>query len=261
MKIACSSQSFDQMILDGSMSLREFFEFCSTLDFVTGVELEDKHILKPEDDEYLSHIRELVSTYRLPIVNLAFDNNFGYSSEEKLLAERERAKVWLETAKKLDIPSFRLFAGWPETDKESQWDTMVAHLKESAAIVASAGLQTVVENHNHGGFLSNSDDTVRLFLDLPQDTILLLLDTGNYVDGLEGTLKTSKWSGHVHAKVKETDPSGKPLDIDYPPILRQLAKENYRGWLSIEYEGESDPFQVVRTFGSYLHQNIKLSLT
>jgi sugar phosphate isomerase/epimerase len=261
MQIACSSQSFDRMILDGSMSLRDFFQYCSSLSFIRGVELEDKHILHPHDDEYLRHIRELVSTYRLPIVNLAFDNNFGYSSEDKLNAEAQRVKEWVETAKRLDIPNFRLFAGWPDKDKGSQWATMVDHLGRSAEIVASAGLQTVVENHNHGGFLSSSDDTVRLFRDMPPGAIHLLLDTGNYTDGLDGALKTAKWAGHVHAKVKETDPSGKPADINYPPIVTQLATEKYRGWLSVEYEGDADPFDVVRTFGSYLHQHIKLSAT
>ena len=252
MKVACSSQSFDSFLLNGTMSLRDFYEYCGTIDFIRGVELEDKHIERPEDPHYLNGIRELSATFRLPVVNLAFDCNFGYSSMEKLNGELRRVADWAEVAKKLNIPRFRLFAGWPDTDKERQWPRMVQFLTKAAEIVRSKGLTVVVENHNHGGFLSGSDDVVRLFGEAG-DCFRLLLDTGNFTDGLNGILKTAKWAGHVHAKVQEIDSDGRPVNIDYPETIKQLSAAGYDGWLSIEYEGTCDPKQVVYSFGRFLN--------
>ncbi|SDP09552.1 Sugar phosphate isomerase/epimerase [Paenibacillus sp. yr247] len=258
MKIACSSQSFDLALLNDEMSLEEFYSFCSTFDFIKGVELEDKHLKYPHDAEYLAQVLELSKKFGLPIVNLAFDCNFGYKSEEKLEKELVRVRTWVEVAKALEIPRFRLFAGWPDENKENQWPKMIEYLKQGAAIIKEAGMTVVVENHNHGGFLSNSDDVVRMFDDVGSDVITLLLDTGNYVDELPGVLKTAKWSGHVHAKVKEIDDTGRPITIDYPPMVKVLAENQYNGFLSIEYEGDLEPKQIVKSFGNFLNDQIKL---
>ncbi|UPM55534.1 sugar phosphate isomerase/epimerase family protein [Gottfriedia acidiceleris] len=257
MKIACSSQSFDELLLERKMELDEFFQYCSTLSFVDGIEIEDKHIFHPNDKSYLNEIVELSNQYDLPIVNLAFDCNFGFESEEKINAEIARVKEWVEVAKALHIQNFRLFAGWPDFDKEKQWNSMIRFVDQAATIVEEAGLTVVIENHNHGGFLSNSDDVLRMFNDLNRPSIKLLLDTGNYVDQLEGVLKTAHFSGHVHAKVKEITSDGEEVEINYPTILRKLRDVHYNGWLSIEYEGNLDPKSVVNQFGQFLAKELK----
>ncbi|MFB7141301.1 sugar phosphate isomerase/epimerase family protein [Gottfriedia sp. NPDC056225] len=257
MKIACSSQSFDQLLLERKMELEEFFQYCSTLPFVNGVELEDKHIFHPRNREYLNEIVELSRHYELPIVNLAFDCNFGFESEDKINAEITRVKEWVEIAKALHIQNFRLFAGWPDFDKEKQWKSMIQYVNQAATIVEEAGLTAVIENHNHGGFLSYSDDVLRMFKDLNRPSIKLLLDTGNFVDQFEGALKTAHFSGHVHAKVKEINSEGEEVEIKYPAILRKLRDVDYNGWLSIEYEGNLEPKSVVNQFGQFLAKELK----
>ncbi|MFP5111657.1 sugar phosphate isomerase/epimerase family protein [Bacillaceae bacterium C204] len=256
MKIACSSQTFDTQLLEKKLSLKEFIQFCSTHDFIKGVELEDKHIFYPEDQEYLNGIVDLSKQFQLPIVNLAFDCNFGYESIEKNELELHKVQEWIKVAKTLQIPNFRLFAGWPDVNKEEQWNTMIQYVNKASDLIEQAGMTVVIENHNHGGFLSSSDDVLRLFKDLNRPSIKLLLDTGNYVDQLSGVLKTAHYSGHVHAKVKEITETGEAVDIEYPTILKKLSEVQYDGWLSIEYEGNEEPKSIVNLFGEFLKNNL-----
>lgn len=69
----------------------------------------------------------------------------------------------------------------------------------------------------------------------------LLLDTGNYVDGIDG-ICAHHASGEkdVRLKVNQVAEEGHDTAYDLPMILDVLTQSGYDGTLSIEYEGEQD---------------------
>ncbi|MCL6443684.1 MAG: sugar phosphate isomerase/epimerase [Alicyclobacillus sp.] len=258
MKIACSSQSFERLIADGSMTLAELFRFCADCPWIEGVELEDKHLPHPGDMAGLEMVRALSEQYQLPVVNVAFFNDFGHDSPDALEAELHRVEEWVRVAQAIQSPRFRLFTGWPQSgDKDRQWNEMVDVFRKASETVVTAGLMAVVENHNHGGFLSSSEDVLRLFQDVSPVMVKLLLDTGNFTDGLEGIRRTAHLAAHVHAKTTHVDENGVDVAVDYELVVSVLKQAGYKNWLSIEYEGDQDPLNIVPKFAQYLHRLVQ----
>ena len=111
----------------------------------------------------------------------------------------------------------------------------------------------VIENHDHGGFLSFSHEVLRLFRETARDNLSLLLDTGNFVDDLDGIRKTVHLvKHHVHLKSRDVREDGRDRTCDFDATLAILEKAGFDGSLSIEYEGTQDEFDCLPRIVSYL---------
>jgi sugar phosphate isomerase/epimerase len=73
----------------------------------------------------------------------------------------------------------------------------------------------------------------------------LLLDSGNYLDGLASIRRTAQLARHVHAKFRRVGPDGADALVDHSAVVAELRKVDYRGCLSVEYEGEEAPEAAV----------------
>ncbi|OHD75321.1 MAG: hypothetical protein A2177_16260 [Spirochaetes bacterium RBG_13_68_11] len=200
------------------------------------------------------------------MANLAFFCSFGYPTREQNDAELSRAVQWMEAARALGSNNFRIFAGWmdgpdPEIGRkgpavpkpEAAWNTMIAYVRSACEKAREFGLNVVIENHDHGGFLSYSREVLKLFKEVAQDNLSLLLDTGNYIDGLEGIAKTVHLAKHhAHLKAGDILEDGRDKGYDFDAMLALLAKSGFRGSLSIEYEGTQDEFDCLPRIVSYL---------
>lgn len=253
MKLSCSSQSLDHLFMQGKVTLFDFADYCADVLGVTYIEVEDKHFAST-DPAYVAELKAYFDKKNLKVCNIAFDCSFGYPTAQQNRAQIDRAKEWMPIGKALGSPNFRLFAGWmggpdPEIHKkgpavqkpETAWAEMVECVQELCDYGKDMGLSIVIENHNHGGFLSASKDVLRLFDEAKRDNLSLLLDTGNYVDGIDGIRATTHLvKKHVHLKVNQVAEDGHDTVYDLPLILEVLTQSGYDGTLSIEYEGEQD---------------------
>jgi sugar phosphate isomerase/epimerase len=149
-------------------------------------------------------------------------NNFGLADEARRRAEADRTVAWMAGARRLGSRFLRTFAGWPEGPREARWPAMV---------------ETLQEVHNHGGFVQRADDTLALFDLVPSPALGLLLDTGNYVDGLASIRRTAHLARHVHAKLRQVGSDGRDALVDHEAVVAELSRVGYRGYLSVEYEG------------------------
>jgi sugar phosphate isomerase/epimerase len=102
-----------------------------------------------------------------------------------------------------------------------------------------------MENHNHGGFVQTADDVLAIFDAVGSSVLALLLDTGNYVDGLASIRRTAGLARHVHAKFRQVGPDGQDRLVDHEAVVGELRRVGYQGCLSIEYEGEEPPETAV----------------
>lgn len=264
-KLSCSSQSLDHLFMQKKVTLFDFADYCADVLGVTYIEVEDKHFTST-DPSYIEELRQYFERKKLQVCNIAFDCSFGYPTEELNRAQVERAKKWMPIGRALGSPNFRLFAGWmggadPEIHKkgpavqkpEAAWAEMVGCVQELCDYGKDMGLSIVIENHNHGGFLSSSRDVLRLFNEVKSDNLSLLLDTGNYVDGIDGIRATIHLvKKHAHLKVNQVAEDGHDMLYDLPLILSILKESSYNGTLSIEYEGEQDEKVYIKKVTDYV---------
>ena len=101
-------------------------------------------------------------------------------------------------------------------------------LRRACATVAAAAeqarVQLVMENHNHGGFVQTADDVLAIFDAVSSPALALLLDTGNYVDGLASIRRTARLARHVHAKFRQVGPDGRDRLVDHEAVVAELRQ-------------------------------------
>jgi sugar phosphate isomerase/epimerase len=236
MQIACSSQSYEDVLGEGRWTLVDWFRFAAEELGLSAVELEDKHIGAP-GGEGVEALVAAAARYGLVIVNIAFMNNFGVADEARRSAEEARTREWMAAAQRLGSRFLRTFAGWPEGDRAARWPAMIAALRSVCREAERRGVRMVMENHNHGGFVQTAADATAILAEVGSPALGLLLDTGNYLDGLASVKTTVARAWHVHAKFTRVGSDGRDPGIDHDAILALLREAGYAGWISIEYEG------------------------
>ena len=254
MRLACSSQSYEAD-LDGGLSLTEWLRFVAEELGLAGVELEDKHIGAPTE-ERLAELRGACERYGLTVVDIAFMNNFGLAEETRRQAEEARTLQWMAVSQRLGARFLRTFAGWPEGDRNARWPGMISALRSVCGAAERRGVRLVMENHNHRGFVQTSADVTDIFDAVRSPALGLLLDTGNYLDGLRSIGLTASLAWHVHAKFTSVGADGRDPGVDHDAIFPLLRTAGYAGWVSVEYEGAAPSRTAVPRALAYLRQAI-----
>lgn len=166
---------------------------------------------------------------------------------------------------------------------DEQWDRLTTGLNEIGAEAYKAGMQLSYHPHVGTG-VETLADIDRLMAGTDPKYLKLLLDTGHLyyasVDPLVVTQKYADRIGHVHLKnIREnilnaskkqglsfldsiragsfTVPGDSEGVIDFKPILDELAKANYEGWLVVEAEqdpNKANPLQYALMARKYLNQ-------
>ncbi len=255
MYLACTSESYGSLLDDGRLSLADWFRLCAEELRLTAVEIEDRHIGEPTPAR-LAEVREAAARHKLEIVNIALMNNFGLADGARRHAEEARTLRWITASREVGSRFLRTFAGWPEGKREERWPDMLASLGRVAEAAERAGVRLVLENHNHGGFVQRAEDVLAIFRAVNSPALGLLLDSGNYLDGLASIGKTAHLAWHVHAKFKQVQPDGRDARIDQDGLLAALRAAGYQGCVSVEYEGEEPGPSAVPRAMSYLRAAI-----
>ncbi|HPI76132.1 MAG TPA: sugar phosphate isomerase/epimerase family protein [bacterium] len=253
MKIGCCSWSHHRHFESGDMDIFDWMEHCADTLKVGGIEITDGH-LDGFGAEYLAKVKRVATELCLTISGVTISNDYGKSGAKALDAEVERMRVVLEATLRLGAPVLRVFAGWPDADKEKQWAEMARRMKASCKMAERYGIVLAVENHNHGGFIQTAGDVERLFADVDSRCLSLNLDTGNFIDGFPSIEKTIEKAVHIHAKMLNIGPDGTDTTTDYPRFAALMKQVNYRGFVCVEYEGKEDELSAVTRGVEYLRK-------
>lgn len=256
MRLGCCSWSHHRAFESGATNLLDWMAHCAADLKVCGIEITDGHLASLGED-YLREVTRMAVDLQLTISALTISNNFGLPTEAARERELEKIERALEACKELGTSMLRVFAGWPDGPKDVCWDEMVRCMKIAALLGERYGVVLAVENHNHGGFLQTAADVSRLFHETDSQWLRLNLDTGNYIDGFASIEKTLVYTVHIHAKMLDIAPSGEDKTTDYPALIQLLSDVNYRGFVSVEYEGEEDEFAAVKRGVNYLRRLIR----
>ena len=279
MKLGCSSWSYHRAILEDRLDQPTWLRICAEELELDGVELVDLHFLDTSR-EYLREIKKICIDLQLTISCVSASNDFGVADDDARRSEVNRVKHWIDITSFLGAPVLRVFAGWlpreePTTaakagalaglrrvlsrqasPKRKRWPEMVAALKECADFAGERGVVLGLENHNGRGLVGTAADVERCLKDVGSPWFRLNLDTGDYGD-LESIRRTLPHAVHVHAKLFELDSAGTEQLLDWAGVMEILNAGHYRGFLSIEYEGDEDPIAAVPRGARYLRRLLR----
>lgn len=166
----------------------------------------------------------------------------------------------IELAYKLGIPTMRINTGrWgtsgnfdelmanrgiePVIDgytEEDGFKWVIDGITECLPTAEKCGVTLGLENH--WGLGRTPEGVMRIVNAINSPWLKTTLDTGNFLeDPYDRLEKMADDAVLVQAKTYYGGGMWYTLDLDYPRIAKLLAKHNYRGYISLEFEGKEDP--------------------
>ncbi|MDA0296096.1 MAG: sugar phosphate isomerase/epimerase [Planctomycetota bacterium] len=195
----------------------------------------------------------------LPLMGLSTHQGFVTPDREKREFNIDRTIAQIEIAYDLGIPTMRVNTGTWGTSKD--FDDLMAnrgieaplegYTDEDAfpwvieafekCLPTAERCGVVLGLENHWGLGLTPKGILRIVNAVGSPWLQVTTDTGNFLDDPYDRL--AKMAPHtvlVQAKTYFGGGQWYGLDLDYPRIGRILNEHNYRGWISLEFEGMED---------------------
>ncbi len=226
-----------------------------------GVEL---LLYQLEQNELLSHSK-MMSYKRhalrlgLPLVGLSTHQGFVSPDRESRQQNIDRTIGQIELAYQMGIPVMRVNTGrWgtsgsfdelmknrgiesplPGYTDEDAFPWVIAALEACLPTAEKCGVVLALENH--WGLGLTPEGILRIVDAVDSPWLQITTDTGNFLDEpYERLEKIAPKTIFVQAKTYFGGGQWYSLDLDYPRIGEILRKHNYRGFVSLEFEGLED---------------------
>lgn len=256
-RIACSTYSFWRFRADSKLTMSKCIDQCAEMGF-DGVELLEIQMEK-KTDSYLNQLKRQALTNGLDLVGLSTHQDFVDPDKEKRQKNVERTNASIELAYKLGIPTIRVNTGSWNTSKN--FDELMANkgieprleghtddegfkwvadsLSQCAKVAEKCGVMLGLENH--WGLGRTAEGVLRCIKDVNSPWLKATLDTGNFFERRHEQFKLmAPETVFVQAKTYYGGGTWYTLDIDYHEIVKILQTANYRGYISLEFEGKED---------------------
>jgi sugar phosphate isomerase/epimerase len=245
--LACETYSFRDLIRAGKLDMITVPEFYKEQG-IKGISYNDM-FFKSLDDAFLDQVVAAVKKADRVVTCYVIEGNLASADEARRKAQIEADKQRLRAAHKLGAPVVRInvgTAGTPEQNDSVGFKRVVAAFNELLPLARELNVRISIENH--GGVSRNADNIVRIIKATDPKWVGALVDFGNFPDAVryEEIAKVAPYAFVTHVKINEFDESGEAKSYDFPKALDILKRQNYRGPISIEYEGRGDPVEGVQ---------------
>jgi len=226
-----------------------------------GVEL---LLYQLEQDELLSHSKLMSYKRRalalgLPLIGMSTHQGFLTPDREIRKQNIDRTIGQIELAYTLGIPTMRVNTGRWGTSKD--FDALMANrgiepplegytdedgfpwvidaLQQCVTVAEKCGVVLGLENH--WGLGLTPEGILRIVDAVDSPWLQITADTGNFLEEpYERLEQIAPRSILVQAKTYYGGGQWYSLDLDYQKIGQILQKHNYRGYVSLEFEGMED---------------------
>ncbi|HBE71169.1 MAG TPA: xylose isomerase [Planctomycetaceae bacterium] len=231
-----------------------------------GVEL---LLYQLEQNELLSHAK-MMSYKRqalklgMPLVGMSTHQGFVTPDRQKRKENVDRTIGQIEIAYKLGIPTMRVNTGrWgtsgsfdalmeargiekplPGYTDEDAYPWVIEALEACLPTAEKCGVVLALENH--WGLGLTPEGILRIVDSVDSPWLQITTDTGNFLEEPYDRLeKIAPKTCFVQAKTYYGGGQWYSLDLDYQRIGQILNKHNYRGYISLEFEGMEDYRQAI----------------
>jgi sugar phosphate isomerase/epimerase len=188
-------------------------------------------------DEYIYGLKRKAYELGVEICCTGVRNDFANPDPAKRAADVKHVKEWVDVAAKLGAPMLRIFSGTAFDGYEKKWDSianyMAASIRECVVYAKSKGVLIGVQNH--GDFLKNADETIKLVKLVDSDWFGVIVDTGYFLtaDPYADMEKLMPYAVNFLAKESPFG-NNSPIKIDLRKVMKIIHNSGYRGYVSIE---------------------------
>jgi L-ribulose-5-phosphate 3-epimerase len=226
-----------------------------------GVEI--LHVqMKDESTPAINRLKRQAHGLGLALMGFSTHQGFVYPDENERRTNIQKTLYQIELAARLGIPTMRINTG--------RWGT----IKSFDAFMAKKGIEPALDGHsedeafgwaiaaiekllpraeecgvvlgleNHWGLGRTAAGVLRIVEAIRSPWLQMTLDTGNFLEDsypqMEKMASSTVPITLVQAKTYYGGGRWYALDLDYARIASILRSRNYRGWISLEFEGNED---------------------
>ena len=213
-----------------------------------------------EENSYLQNLKKRAFHAGLDIMGFSTHQGFVYPSKEKRQENIDKTIHQIELAYKLGIPTMRINTG--------RWGTS----ENFDALMANKGIEPTLEGYtdeegfkwvidsiekciptaekcgvvlgleNHWGLGLTAEGVLRIVDAIDNPWLHVTMDTGNFLEDRERQLALLAPRAYlIQAKTYFGGGKWYTLDIDYENIGKMMRNVNYKGYISLEFEGKEAP--------------------
>src|SRR5436190_19400612 len=256
-RIAVSTYSYWRFNDETKLPIEKCIELAADAGF-DGVEV--LHIqMTDESNAALMKIKQRAFSLGMDLCGFSTHQSFINPDAEFRKKNVEHTKKCIELAYRLGIPTIRVNTG--------RWGTS----KNFDALMASKGIEPRLEGYtdddgfkwaidglteclakaeecgvvmgleNHWGLGRDAAGVIKIINAVNSPWLRATLDTGNFLENqYEQYEALAPYAAFVQAKTYGGNGKWYTLDIDYSRVAATLKKVNYRGYISLEFEGKGD---------------------
>jgi sugar phosphate isomerase/epimerase len=230
-----------------ALTMEKFIDRCAEWQ-CDGAELTSYWFPKEVTDERLIAIRRQAHLRGVSISGTAVGNTFTHppgADRDKQVAD---VKQWIDRAALLGAPHIRVFAGaMPKGGTlEAATKACIEQLEECGAYAGKHGIFLGVENH--GGIVAEPEHILEIIRAVKSPWVGINLDTGNFQtdDPYADLAKIAPYAVNVQIKSEIKRRGAKePEKADFAKLAGILRAANYQGWVALEFEEKTNPWERV----------------
>lgn len=244
----------------GRRNIEECINMAAEMGF-DGVEILHNQ-MPDESDATLMNLKR--QAHSLGLALMGFSTHQGFLSPDRAVRQRniDRTISQLQVAAKLGIPTMRVNTG--------RWGTT----RSFDALMANQGIEPTLDGYteddgfrwvidafekimpkareygvvmgleNHWGLGRTAKGVLRIVEAISPPWVQITLDTGNFLENpyeqMEMMASSQAPVTLVQAKTYFGGGRWYTLDIDYARVVSILRRNDYKGWISLEFEGNED---------------------
>ena len=261
-RIAVSTYSFWQFKNEAFRNIENCIDLAADMGF-DGVEILHKQ-MEDESNAYLQKLKQ--RAFRRGIDLCGFSTHQTFVSPDKEVRQKniEHTKHCIELAYRLGIPTIRVNTGrWgtskdfdelmankgiepslPGVSDDTGFGWVIDSLQQCLAKAQECGVVLGLENH--WGLGRTAAGVNRVVDGVNSPWLQITLDTGNFLEEMYEQMDAiAPRAVLVQAKTYYGGGTWYTLDVDYQRVAAILRKHNYRGYVSLEFEGKEDALTAI----------------
>jgi len=224
--------------------------------------------MESEENSYLQKLKKRAFDSGLDIMGLSTHQSYVSPEASKRKENIELTKHQIEVAYSLGIPTIRINTGrWGTTKSmgdKSEFDVLMDNKGVESIIdgyTEEEGFKWVIDSieqciptaekcgvvlglENHWGLGLTSKGVMKIVNAIDSPWLSVTMDTGNFFDNREEQLaELAPHTCLIQAKTYYGGakwPAFDQINIDYKSIGELMRKNNYKGYISLEFEGNED---------------------
>ena len=220
--------------------------------------------LHRKDNAYLQSLKRQAFVAGMSLCGLSSHQDFVHPDAALRRENVQKTIDSIELAYSLGIPTVRVNTGRWKTSKsfddlmanrgieptregytdEDAFPWVIDSLTECLPAAEKCGVVMGLENH--WGLGRTAAGVLRIIEAVDSPWLRATLDTGNFLEDMYPQMEAmAPHTVFVQAKTYYGGGDWYELDLDYARIAGLLRRVDYRGYISLEYEGREDPLVAV----------------